>query len=197
MVACSYRLLGLLVALQLSLAWQDWTAGPNSNYDPHPGPRRGHTLRLADFKNGEKLILFGGQSDDTRKAHDPMSYKIEEINGTLQFVDYMKRPVIEARIVNETVINNTVPVGVYFNDVWQYELEKPDEVGGCSRWADYACNNSQAWKVLDPGAVNGGCRIVMGQEICSTPSERHHHGAAIFNDSTMVVYGGFSHRCAE
>ena len=29
------------------------------------------------------------------------------------------------------------------------------------------------------------------------PSERAFHGAARFNDSTMLIYGGFSHRCEE
>ena len=37
----------------------------------------------------------------------------------------------------------------------------------------------------------------MGREICSAPSERWQHGAAMFNDSTMLIYGGFSPHCED
>jgi len=34
-------------------------------------------------------------------------------------------------------------------------------------------------------------------QICTAPSERWHHGAAMFDDKTMLVYGGFSQRCED
>ena len=36
-----------------------------------------------------------------------------------------------------------------------------------------------------------------GLTVCTTPSERYNHGAAMFNDGTMYVYGGFSQRCVD
>ena len=50
--------------------------------------------------------------------------------------------------------------------------------------------------------MDGGCKnFIEGRrgtrEICTVPSERYFHGAARFNDSTMVIYGGFSNRCEE
>ena len=69
----------------------------------------------------------------------------------------------------------------------------------CPRYADYSCQgptgNSRAsdtWIVRHPGAWQGDCKMVRGQEICEAPSERWLHGAAMFNDSTMLIYGGFS-----
>jgi hypothetical protein len=55
--------------------------------------------------------------------------------------------------------------------------------------------------VVHEGAIDGGCRnhIELGQTrlICTVPSERYFHGAARFDDSTMLIYGGFSHRCED
>lgn len=48
--------------------------------------------------------------------------------------------------------------------------------------------------LLMQGAKDGGCYFVMGEEVCTHPSERWMHGAALFNDTTMVIYGGFSPR---
>ena len=76
----------------------------------------------------------------------------------------------------------------------QYDMD-------CHRWGDYACNGTDpekhTWVPLDAGAKDGGCRIVMGEEICTHPSERWLQRAEIFDDSTMLVYGGFSHRCED
>lgn len=70
----------------------------------------------------------------------------------------------------------------------------------CTReWQKGCSSEYDQWKVLHEGAVDGGCKnIVEGREgtreICTVPSERFFHGAARFNDSTMLIYGGFSHR---
>ena len=39
--------------------------------------------------------------------------------------------------------------------------------------------------------------MILGREVCPVPSERWQHGAAMFNDSTMLIYGGFSQRCED
>ena len=103
------------------------------------------------------------------REHNPKTYRIEEVNGTLDFATYQTKPVREQSASEGG--DGKVPSALYFNDVWQYDLD-------CHRWADYSCNSTQEqWVPLDPGAVNGGCRIVMGEEICTTPSERFLHGA--------------------
>ena len=58
-------------------------------------------------------------------------------------------------------------------------------------------DRQQPWQLLHAGAPDGDCKNYLGAsgEICSVPSERYYHGAAVFNDSTMLIYGGFSHRC--
>lgn len=82
-----------------------------------------------------------------------------------------------------------VPVGLYYNDVWEYDLD-------CERYADKACEYT-GWSTLHPGGRNGNCVFQNGKEICTVPSERWHHGSAMFDDKTMLIYGGFSHRCED
>ena len=38
---------------------------------------------------------------------------------------------------------------------------------------------------------------MFGAEICTHPSERWFHGAEVFQDNTMVIYGGFSQKCGD
>jgi len=56
-----------------------------------------------------------------------------------------------------------VPVGLYYNDVWEYDMN-------CTRVADMACSD-RGWEVLNPGIIAGGCRILAGIEV-SERSER-------------------------
>jgi hypothetical protein len=48
--------------------------------------------------------------------------------------------------------------------------------------------------MLFAGARLGGCKFYRGIELCDTPGERWGHGAAMFNDNTMLIYGGYGHR---
>ena len=73
--------------------------------------------------------------------------------------------------------------------MWSYELN-------CTRFADRTCVNS-TWVMRHVGAWQGGCKSILGREICTVPSERWLHGAQVFNDSTMLIYGGFSQRCED
>ena len=82
-----------------------------------------------------------------------------------------------------------VPVGLYYNDVWVYDVE-------CKRSADLGCSDN-GWRVLSPGIRYGGCRDEDEERVCDVPSERWGHGAAMIDDSNMVVYGGFSHECED
>lgn len=91
---------------------------------------------------------------------------------------------------------NMIPTGGYFNDIWTYELN-------CVRFSDHACvepdnyDKKTGWQIEHPGAEDGECKIILGRLICTVPTERWLHGAAMFNDTTMLIYGGFSQRCQD
>mmetsp|Transcript_24240 Transcript_24240/g.48206 ORF Transcript_24240/g.48206 Transcript_24240/m.48206 type:complete len:1055 (-) Transcript_24240:30-3194(-) len=92
-----------------------------------------------------------------------------------------------------------VPAGLFYNDVWEYDINCGADVEAGEipeRYADMACEKT-GWKVLHPGARNGACVFQAGKEICTLPSERWHHGSAMFDDKTMLIYGGFSQRCED
>ncbi|KAL7465153.1 hypothetical protein ACHAXS_005490 [Conticribra weissflogii] len=82
-----------------------------------------------------------------------------------------------------------VPVGVYYNDVWIYDTD-------CLRYADLACADD-GWRILHPGMSFGGCTYEDGEYSCETPSERYGHGAAMLDETTMAIYGGYSHECED
>lgn len=90
---------------------------------------------------------------------------------------------------SSTACLNMIDVGLYYNDVWSYELN-------CTRFADTECQD-ESWEVRHEGAWEGGCKNVMGREICEVPGARWLHGAAMFDDETMLIYGGFSQKCAD
>ena len=58
------------------------------------------------------------------------------------------------------------------------------------------CEGS-GWLLWHPGALQGGCEIDLGVEKCKVPSERYNHGAVMFADGVMYVYGGYSQRCSD
>jgi len=141
---------------------------------------------------GTQILLFGGRSNEVKRQHVPMTYEIEDVDGVLEFVSYDKSSVLAGVCteVNGTMeCDNDVDVGLYFNDVWSYELD-------CERYGDEPCVD-RTWEVLDVGARRGGCQMVLGREVCTHPAERWLHGAAMFDDSTMLVYGGFAQRCED
>eukprot|EP00956_Cyclotella_meneghiniana_P039918 scaffold182810_cov23-Cyclotella_meneghiniana.AAC.1 len=71
-----------------------------------------------------------------------------------------------------------VPVGVYYNDVWEYDTE-------CLRFADHECAQD-GWRILHNGIVFGGCSTNdAGEKVCEAPSERYGHGAAMLDEKTM------------
>ncbi len=37
----------------------------------------------------------------------------------------------------------------------------------------------------------------LGTEVCTAPGERWYHAAAMFDDKTMLIYGGFSQYCDD
>ena len=89
--------------------------------------------------------------------------------------------------------------GLYYNDVWSYDLS-------CFRYDDLPCVDD-GWRVLHPGAKYGGCRNEESdaqddqnnnvERVCDVPSERWEHSAAMIDESTMIVYGGYSQECED
>ncbi|ETV67095.1 hypothetical protein H257_16643 [Aphanomyces astaci] len=168
---------GVVVASLLPLvrSWKQWMwkgAGP--------GPRRGHSLAL----HGSRAIVFGGRADDTRATHVPKSYDTVETQGRLEFSTYTDHPVQDT-CTDDTC---TVPIGVYYNDVWAYDIN-------CTRFADDSCVD-KSWVQLHQGLPWGGCNMRYGALVCPKPPERWFHRAEVFQDS-MLVYGGFGILCTD
>jgi len=204
---------GLVILLKSLIcpAWVEWDYSSSTTnewediwgYDEGPRLRRGHSLVIHHDMN--RIFLFGGRGTQILRAHNPKTYEVIEVNGTLEFLTYDQNPVNEC---NEETSNsssspysftgtstengncsNYVTVGLYYNDVWEYDLD-------CERYGDGPCED-RGWKVMHAGATHGGCSYYLGREICDVPYERWYHSAAMFNDSTMLIYGGYSHRCED
>lgn len=58
------------------------------------------------------------------------------------------------------------------------------------------CEGS-GWVLWHPGALQGGCTIELGIEVCTVPSERYNHASVAFDDGAIYIYGGYSQRCAD
>ena len=83
-----------------------------------------------------------------------------------------------------------VHTGHYYNDIWVFDLD-------CKRFQDQPCEKS-GWKLLHPGMKYGNCRDdTNGHRVCENPSERWGHSAVMFDNETMVIYGGYSHECED
>lgn len=186
-----------------------------------PFERRGHTLLLF---NKSKVILFGGRGNDAHRKHVPKRFNlVEDEEGVLDFESHNGMPLgnylpespecqpvetcVTSRVCSyswEHLLENDpspterakieeecgfVPVGTYYNDVWSYDTD-------CLRYGDLACAND-GWRILHPGLTFGGCNNKDGKLVCETPSERYGHGAAMLDERTMAVYGGYSQECED
>lgn len=174
---------------------------------------------------GVYIVLFGGRDNDGTKEHIPKTYNVNKNeDGTLNITTYDKKPVDpcfddpsnpyytqdEVAARNCEASSSNVPVGFIYNDVWAYKVfptRTPQEAQAsngtdeanrfeCQRTWDSPCIES-GWISWHPGALEGGCVIQLGIEVCTVPSERYEHGAVAYNDGAMYVYGGFSQRCAD
>ena len=191
-------------SLQKVSAWQKWeyasnTKTPedwqeNTGFSRGPRARRGHSLIVHDET---KLVMFGGRDDDVWRYHNTCnsfanvtsSENSQACSNSCKYdspPDLMKQ---DSEQMREEAECGYIPVGVYFNDVWTYDLN-------CTRYGDFACIDS-GWQLIHPGAIYGGCRINNGTRVCDTPAERWRHGAAMLNNNSMLVYGGFSHECED
>lgn len=81
-----------------------------------------------------------------------------------------------------------VTTASFYNDVWMYDV-------ACSRQGDLECIDS-GWEILHPGSILG-CINQKGLNICTAPSERWNHGAAMIDHNIMAIYGGFSPACED
>mmetsp|Transcript_17675 Transcript_17675/g.28625 ORF Transcript_17675/g.28625 Transcript_17675/m.28625 type:complete len:597 (-) Transcript_17675:1352-3142(-) len=203
----------VLLAVLKCFAWREWDYSTETTdewediwgYSEGPRLRRGHSLVI--HKDQGRIILFGGRDNNILRAHNPKTYEVVEINGTLEFNNYDQNPVKEctAESSNTTGLeysftstsqektanncSNFAVVGLFYNDVWEYDLD-------CTRYGDGPCEN-RGWKVLHAGAKDGGCKYYLGKKICTVPTERWQHGSAVFNDSLVVVYGGYGPACED
>lgn len=157
--------------------------------------------------------MFGGRDNDGTFEHIPKTYNVETINGSLEFTTYDEKPVnacfdytgkyysaAERAGCNTTAASSAeINIGIIYNDVWAYKLcpiNGTTDTTDPQRYFDGPCEGS-GWVLWHPGALQGGCVIELGIEVCNVPSERYNHGVAMFADGAMYVYGGFSQRCAD
>ena len=131
----------LLLVATTANAWQRWEYEADATQqwkelwglERGPGARRGHSLVLHHKpatdteKATTKIVLFGGRSNEIFKQHVPKTSEIKISSGTIDFVSYDKSPIkTEMCTTNdqgEQVCRNPINVGLYFNDVWAYELD--------------------------------------------------------------------------
>ena len=103
-----------------------------------------------------------------------------------------------------------VPSALFFNDVFIYDLDcnnggdEESETAVAVAVANHNCpdDGRRGWRRLHPGVKLGGCQTVREEgaediRVCDTPSERWGHGAAMLDESTLLIYGGFSHECED
>jgi hypothetical protein len=176
-------------------AWDDWSKFNIGGTGISPEPRDGHSASIW----GDKMIVFGGRSNDEYKYHLPRTYDVGEQRGVFGVKSYFSLPVNEGCDEREGVQFEgnksgvcrqvgTVRIGKFFNDVWMYNL-------GCDRQYDTPCN-SEGWVNLHPGGLYGDCIIVNFEEICQLPQERYGHMATVHDDK-LWIYGGFAMFCLD
>ena len=188
MVVCALhihtqRFCAVLLALSLvnlAAAWRQWTWASDG-----PAARSGHSF----LQWNNSAFVFGGRGSNIQRYHNPRTYEVERVGGDLQFITYDTRPTFPCPVGTPEAECYNITVGQLYNDLWEYDLD-------CFRFDDFGCM-SQGWSVVDAGAPIGGCRIDTGEYVCSHPNERYDHSAAIFDDGTLFVYGGFSKWCQD
>ena len=190
-----------------------------------PRPRSGHSLvrmkvptDTPKLKAGTYVILFGGRDNDNTFEHIPRRYQIIEVNDSITFGTYTDMPVNPCNDINNTYYSKAdtancaadrsqyskINVGIIYNDVWAYRLCETNITKACPpnqpckdrRYFDSSCELS-GWINLNSGAPEGGCNIQLGILVCTHPSERYEHAAAMFADGLMYIYGGLSLRCGD
>ena len=195
-----------------------WGSG-KSELGTIPRPRRGHSMVIVQtaaesvlFKGATYIVMFGGRDLDSTYMHIPKTFNVVTVNGTLEFTTYDEKPVnpcsdtkgkyySAAERAGCENVTSTIDIGVIYNDVWAYKL---CPIGNSTnvneteakRFFDGPCEGS-GWELWHPGALQGGCTIELGIEVCDVPSERYNHASVMFNDGAMYVYGGYSQRCSD
>jgi hypothetical protein len=101
------------------------------------------------------------------------------------------------------------PVATLYNDIWIYDTHTTN--------LESSDNNAGSWRVLYPGAAFGNCQdddpleqdghglngttnsttTAKRGRTCDAPAERWKHGAAMVDDRTLMIYGGYSQECGE
>ena len=88
---------GIFVAGWRQWKWDgDWANISYSNRDflltDGPTSRRGHSLTL---RHDDRVIIFGGMSNNEPNLHRPKTFEIEEIDGSLEFTSYDQKEVVD------------------------------------------------------------------------------------------------------
>ncbi len=134
-----------------------------------PYSRRGHSLLL---HRGDQVVVFGGTSNNEQKVHQPKTFQIEEIDGSLEFTSYDQKEVVdcEGKLTKACKVFPFITRAAFFNDVWTYNMS-------CERYGSDACVD-QGWTQRDGGAKWGGCKYADSVDKtayilqCTHPTER-------------------------
>lgn len=211
----------LLRAFALSLlarrtsSWVEW-----SSTGAGPGERAGHSLLIFN----DTLFLFGGRGPPTQKLHDPRTFSTaRSANGTVEFTGTMNDKhvtacldaagaQVEDPLSADYIACYSIDAQAYRNDLWSYALN-------CSRVGDQPCLPGAAdwthggWARVHGGAPLGGCINYNETQVCTHPTERTDHVAAVITETApvlntetgiwslppaqLVVYGGFAQACGD
>jgi len=157
-------------------------------------------------------------SDDDDDNADDYNHNDKKTNTGDSSMPMPKSMSAKEKVQMEKVCGFTTS-GLFFNDVWIYDLhcERSERYKN----SDLPCEDD-GWRILHPGKRYGGCQDVddndnvdeasdndddddgdssnlnlTGRRKCETPSERWGHSAAMMNDTTMLIYGGYSQECED
>jgi len=174
---------------------------------------------------GDKMMLFGGRSNDANVFHQPLTYELVSNNGKLEFASYDQKPLpsiskedvllvegdefIEG-CVDKIQIDPLTPLAeCSYNGTTSPKFEKSNYIPSgvffndiwsydlaCERYGDDGCENG-GWDVVDPGARLGGCYLIQGEEMCSHPAERYAQQMHVIDDQMLLMFGGYSHFCGD
>lgn len=152
----------------------------------------GHSLLKAVVQNSGGappdiyIVIFGGRDNDNITLHIPKTYNVKIVGGLISFTTYTEKPVqpcfdYDLKFWSKEDQKNcdkqsaNIPVGVIYNDVWAYKItgnkNVPAQVG-CNRYFDGPCEN-MGWVLWHTGALQGGCLIQLGIEVCNVPSGKY------------------------
>eukprot|EP00924_Labyrinthula_sp_SR-Ha-C_P014447 snap_masked-scaffold_20-processed-gene-5.83-mRNA-1 protein AED:1.00 eAED:1.00 QI:0/0/0/0/1/1/3/0/763 len=190
------KLLNMILTLHFNrvISWINLTSPSNV---PSPGPRFGHTMdswKDLDI-NKTYIVLFGGRGNDYLSFHEPKTFELVSVRGRLEISTYdqkileqpsKNRKFGSTKLSNTSYLNYTeseikklAPVGLFYNDVWLYDVK------------------NRTWNNLIPQTPIGECSNIDGVEVCKSPFSRYHHLSFVLLNQFLAIFGGLGPFCID